>query len=104
MAQVTVHIGQGERRRMILEFLYSVFVGFITFVFTLFPNIPPPPDGITSPLNYILDLTGDGLNLVRFLFGAVVYYAVVFMFAALLAFEPIYHLVMYIYHKVTSLF
>jgi len=85
---------------MIVEFILNAFYGFTTFVIGLFPSLPAMPQSIVVEANTVIALIGNGVGVISYLYTPVIFSIVFVLFVAVLNFDVIYKLVLWIYHKV----
>lgn len=85
---------------MIVQFLLTVIQNVTEFIFGLIPNLPPMPDIIQSFGTYLISLVSNFSQLAVYIYGSVLFVAIVTLAVALLLFEQIWHLVKFVAAKI----
>lgn len=87
---------------MILEAILNLFKGLLFIVFGWI-NLPAFPEGFTSSINSFLDLIFDNLTLLGFFIRPLTIQIAVPILIALLNFDNLYKLTMWILRKIPML-
>ena len=85
---------------MIIQFLLSVVQNVTEFVFGLLPNLPPMPEIIQSFGTYLISLVSNFSQLAVYIYGSVLFVAIVTLAIALLVFDQIWHLIKFVAAKI----
>lgn len=85
---------------MITEFLLGVFYNFSTFIIGLFPNLPAMPAQITSGTNGVITIIGNTVGVISYIYTPFILTTVFVILIAIINFDVIYKLVLWIYHKI----
>jgi len=85
---------------MITEGILNVFNSVIQFILNLLPSIPQMPSPIVVALNTIVSLISDTVGVISYIYTPVMLIFVFTLFIAVLAFDNIYKLAMWILHKI----
>jgi hypothetical protein len=85
---------------MIVELLLKAIQNITEFVFGLIPNLPPMPDVIQGFGTYLVSLVSNFSQLAVYLYGSVLFVAIVTLSIALLLFDQIWHLVKFVAAKI----
>jgi hypothetical protein len=85
---------------MIIEFLLSVTMSFLTTVLDVIPNLPSIPVEISSAGTWVITQTGSVSGLFAYIYGAALYIAILAVIVAILNFEHLYHATMWAIRKI----
>jgi len=85
---------------MITEFLLSVLGAVPLFIFGILPDLPPFPSEITDAINDMASMVGDVVGTISYLYTPVIFGVVLGLILSILLFEQVYHLALWVYHKV----
>lgn len=85
---------------MIIQFLLSVVQNVTEFVFGLLPNLPPMPEVIQSFGAYLISMVSNFSQLAVYIYGSVLFVAIVTLAIALLVFDQIWHLIKFVAAKI----
>lgn len=85
---------------MIIQFILSVVQNVTEFVFDLLPNLPPMPDVIQGFGTYLISLVSNFSQLAVYIYGSVLFVAIVTLAIALLVFDQIWHLIKFVAAKI----
>lgn len=85
---------------MIIQFILSVVQNVTEFVFGLLPNLPPMPDIIQGFGTYLISLVSNFSQLAVYIYGSVLFVAIVTLAIALLVFDQIWHLIKFVAAKI----
>lgn len=85
---------------MITEAIFNAFSIVIQTLLGLLPNIPNMPQPVTDSINTIIDLVGQTIGLISYIYTPIVLVFVFTLFIAVLFFDNIYKLVLWVYHKI----
>lgn len=85
---------------MIIQFILSVVQNVTEFVFGLLPNLPPMPEVIQGFGTYLISLVSNFSQLAVYLYGSVLFVAIVTLAIALLVFDQIWHLIKFVAAKI----
>lgn len=88
---------------MIYVLIITAAIALLAGVFVLMPDLPPIPSAIDTSINTALDLMQQGIYLIAYLIGAPLFYATIVVLIAVFAFEPIYHLIIWVLRKIPVL-
>lgn len=83
---------------MILEAIFTLISTLVMFVFG-FINLPAAPDGALNAINSFFDLIFNNLGFLGFFVNIGTLKAVASVAIALLIFEDLYKVTMWVYHK-----
>lgn len=87
---------------MILEVILNLVKVLLTFCFSWI-NLPAIPETITSGINQFLDLIFNNLTLLGFFIRPLTFQIAVPLLLVIINFERLYHLTMWILHKIPML-
>lgn len=85
---------------MITEAILNGFQAVVQVLLFLLPNLPQMPVGIQSAMNMIVDLIGNTVGVISYIYTPVVLIFVFTLLLAILGFDFIYKFVMWVLHKV----
>lgn len=85
---------------MITETILTVFNNVIEFILSGLPNIPEMPIGIQSGIDTITDLITDTIGVMSYIYTPVMMVFVFTLFVAVLAFDNLYKLALWVLHKI----
>lgn len=85
---------------MIVEFILNAFYGFVTFIIGIFPSLPPMPIQIQQGTQVIIDLIGNTIGVISYIYTPFIFTTAFVLLLAILNFDVIYKLVLWVYHKV----
>jgi hypothetical protein len=88
---------------MIIDGIVHVFLGVVSSIISVFPSIPAIDPSIVTAGNWITTTVGEGSAFAQFLYGTTLLDALIAIAVAIWAFEPIYHGVMWVIHKIPFL-
>lgn len=84
---------------MIVELLLNFLKGSVEFIFGLLPSLPQMPTEISSFGNYLIGIVASFSQLAVYIYGSTLFLAIVTLSVALIGFDQVYNLVMYIARK-----
>jgi hypothetical protein len=84
---------------MIVQFILQVIAAITKFIFGLIPDLPPMPSIIQSFGEYLISLVSNFSQLAVYLYGSILFVAIVTLSIALLLFDQIWHLVKFVAAK-----
>jgi len=84
---------------MITEAILNGFYSVITFLLGLLPDIPQLSEDITNGLTTIIDIIGETVGAVAYLYTPPVLIAVFTIIIVIINFEIIYKFGLWVYHK-----
>ena len=85
---------------MIIDILLETMLSVITTVFSWL-NIPQMNPAVVSAANFMVNMIGNVSAFLKYVYSEPLYLAIVAMAVVLLAFDQIYHLVMFILRKLS---
>lgn len=85
---------------MIVEFFLIAIQAVVEFIFGLVPNLPPMPQIIQDFGNYLASLVSSFSQLAVYIYGSVLFVAIVTLSVALLLFDQVWHLVKFVAAKI----
>lgn len=85
---------------MISEFLLNLLQTTFNALFAVIPVIPPLPALVTNGLAFFTGIVGDTVGLISNLYSPPFFTAIVVLLLAVINFDLIYKLVLWVYHKV----
>lgn len=85
---------------MITEAILSGFYSVVTTILSLLPDIPQIPNEISNGLSMITSLIGQTVGTISYLYTPWVLIGVFTILIAIINFEMIYKLVLWVYHKI----
>ena len=85
---------------MIIQFVLSVVQNVTEFVFGLLPNLPPMPEVIQGFGTYLISLVSNFSQLAVYIYGSVLFVAIVTLAIALLVFDQVWHLIKFVAAKI----
>ena len=85
---------------MIIQALLDFFQGAIKFLLNILPNIPQMPSGIQAGLNGITTTIGQVTGVIAYIYTPVILIFVFTAIVAVLSFDSVYKLVLWIWHKI----
>jgi hypothetical protein len=83
---------------MIVEFVINTIVTLVKLIFGWI-NLPSLPSVITDAFSYVLSMVSDVSGLLHYIFSTPLFIAIVGVVVAVLAFDQLYHLTMWIVRK-----
>ena len=88
---------------MIQVVLILAAVFLMSFVFGLFGNLPPTPEWLEGIASGAIDLFTFGIYTLSWLFTPELFFGSIAIVGAVMAWEPVYHLVMWVLRKIPLL-
>lgn len=85
---------------MITQLILSAFYSLSVFIIGLFPSLPPMPQPITDGTNNILNIIGSTVGVISYIYTPFILITAFVLLLAVINFDVIYKLVLWIYHKV----
>lgn len=85
---------------MIVQFLLTVIQTITEFVFGFIPDLPPMPDVIVGFGDYLISIVSSFSQLAVYIYGSLLFVAIVTLAIALLLFDQIWHLVKFVAAKI----
>lgn len=85
---------------MITEAIMNGFQASVNIILAMLPPIPAMPSGVQSALDYIVDVIGQVVGVISYLYTPVVFVFVITAILAILSFDFIYKFVLWILHKI----
>lgn len=85
---------------MITEAILNGFYGVVTFILGLLPNLPQMPTVIANGTQSFVQTVSDTVGVVSYLYTPPLLIFSFVLFVAVLNFDAIYKLSLWIYHKV----
>jgi len=80
---------------MITDLIINIFSLPVVFIFDLIPDLPPLPDPIPSYFDYLVSLISTFSQLAVYIYGQVLFIAIVSLSIALITFDQAYSLIMF---------
>jgi hypothetical protein len=88
---------------MILEAIISALTGMLKLIFGIFPDLPDIPTAVSDGGDWAVDTIGGAMGFMTVLYSAPLLVAIVVLLVALLAFDQIYWLVLWVLKKIPIL-
>lgn len=88
---------------MVQVVLILAAVSLMSFVFGLFGNLPPTPDWLQGVADGAIDLMTFGVYTLSWLFTAQLFFGTMVIVGAVMVWEPVYHLIMWVLRKIPIL-
>ena len=88
---------------MIQVVLILAAVALMSFFFGLFGNLPPTPPWLEGVASGAIDIMTFGIYTLSWLFTAELFFGTMVVIGAVMAWEPIYHLVLWVLKKIPIL-
>lgn len=85
---------------MITEAILNGFLSVTQFLLDILPSVPEMPSGILFALDTITSLISETIGLLAYIYTPVLLVFVFTLFVAVLAFDNIYKLVLFVSHKI----
>lgn len=85
---------------MVIEFIVDSFVTMILAVFNLLPTIPATPQAVIDGGQWAIDLIVGSVSLLRMVFSTPLLIAMLAIGGGIVAFEAVYHIVMWVLKKI----
>lgn len=85
---------------MITETILAGFQTIVTAVLSLLPSLPPMASGIQDATEFLVNSVNQTIGLIAYIYTPVVTVFIFTVLLAILLFDPIYNLVLWILHKV----
>jgi hypothetical protein len=85
---------------MITETILNIFQSAVTFLLGLLPNIPQMSDTIKDSTETIIDLIGDVVGVISYLYTPTILVLVFTLLVAVLSFDAIYKFILWVLHKI----
>lgn len=85
---------------MIVQFLLTVIQNVTEFIFGFLPNLPPMPDVIQGFGAYLISIVSNFSQLAVYIYGSVLFVAIVTLAIALLLFDQVWHLIKFVAAKI----
>jgi len=85
---------------MITETILQGFYSVITFILGLLPDLPDIPTEVQDAISGFTDIIGDVVGLISYLYTPTIFILVMTILIAVINFEVIYKLVLWVYHKI----
>lgn len=85
---------------MITEFILRGFQTAVSLVLGILPDIPSMPENISSAMNFVVGLIGDTVGVIAYIYTPPVFVFIFAFFLAILGFDMIYKLALWILHKI----
>jgi len=85
---------------MITEFILSVLGAVPLLIFSILPDLPPFPSEITDGINDFVGMIGDVVGVISYLYTPTIFGIVLGLILAILTFEQVYHLALWVYKKI----
>lgn len=84
---------------MIIEMILLGIFNVIKFIFGLLPSLPPMPQPIVDMSSFLIDMVSNFSQLAVYIYGSVLFVAIVTLSVALMLFDQIYNLIKFIAAK-----
>lgn len=84
---------------MITESILSALSAVVTFVLGLLPSLPAFPPEVQSALNQFATVVGDVVGVISYLYTPTILILAFTILIAVINFEAIYKLALWVYHK-----
>jgi len=88
---------------MVQIVLIIAALALLSFAFGIFGNIPPTPDWLTGTSDSLVDLIVWPIQIMAGLIGAHLFFGTIILIGVVMAWEPIYHLVIWVLRKIPIL-
>jgi len=85
---------------MILDVILNAIDSLITTVFSILPTLPPTPPQIIAAGDWLINMVSQATGLLKYLYTPTLFNIITVLVVALLLFEQIYHLGMWIIKKI----
>lgn len=85
---------------MIVQFLLTVIQNVTEFIFGLLPNLPAMPEVIQGFGTYLISTVSNFSQLAVYIYGSLLFVAIVTLAIALLVFDQVWHLIKFIAAKI----
>lgn len=88
---------------MVNVILIGAGLALLAFAFGLFGNLPPTPEFLQGVSDTLVDILVWPFQLMSGLIGGHLFFGTIILVAAVIAWEPVYHLVMWVLRKIPIL-
>jgi len=88
---------------MIIDAMVHGILSVVETIMSIFPTLPPIDSSIVTAGNWIVTTVGEGAAFASFVYGSTLLAALVGVAIVVWAFEPIYHVVMWVIKKIPFL-
>lgn len=88
---------------MIILWLLQVVADVLKAVFGILPSVPATPDSIVSGGEWVTNTIASVISVLQYVYTAPLLTAIILVIVGILAFESIYHLVMWVVRKIPFL-
>lgn len=88
---------------MIIEFIVRNMVTMLKSIFGILPNVPTTPVAIVNAGSWASDQIVQVVSLLRMVYSTSLFNALLVIGVAIIGFESVYHLVMWIIRKIPML-
>lgn len=85
---------------MIVEILLNLTLGLTKIIFGVLPSLPPMPQTIINATSYFLESVETTGNLMSWLYGDVLWLAILGSVALYFVFEQVYHMTLFIFRTI----
>lgn len=85
---------------MITEAILNGFQAVVQILLFLLPNLPAMPSGIQSAMQMIVDLIGNTVGVISYIYTPIVLIFIFTFILAILGFDFIYKFVLWVLHKI----
>lgn len=85
---------------MIVDGLIHAILGIVSNILSVFPSLPSMDVSIVTAGAWLSTTLAQGAAFAQFIYGSTLYHAIIALVAAVWAFEPIYHTVMWVIKKI----
>lgn len=85
---------------MITEAILKALQSSTYFLLSWIPNVPPMPDNIIDATDNIIDIISDVVGVISYIYTPLVFLFVFGAILAILGFDALYKIGLWIYHKV----
>lgn len=88
---------------MILNIIFGIITDVIISIFSILPTLPDMPEVIITSVDWAIDLIVGTVSLFNQIYSPPLFVAIVTISFGLIAFENIYHTIMWILKKIPML-
>lgn len=85
---------------MIIEFILGGFKSVVEFMFGWLPSIPELPSVVIDGISWFNGSVAGVVGVVSWLYTPVFFGAIMMLMIAVLIFDPVYNLALWVWHKI----